>query len=213
MASDSRLAMASLSPEASASTSVDATVAVTETVASLTSAAGLAACAGGPMREDDLRAVLAELGGRSFAPELDAWVHGTDELPLAELLGAHGVRMQAEAPQIAQRLGLRINENHSVQIKTVLRHGAAERAGMAAGDEWLGVEVAGQGWRLARLDELPLLAGAARELTALVARDGRLLRLPLVLPEPGGAGAPAETFRLSVADGAALGRWLDAPPL
>ena len=170
-------------------------------------------CAGGPMREDDLRAVLAELGGRSFAPELDAWVHGTDELPLAELLGAHGVRMQAEAPQIAQRLGLRINENHSVQIKTVLRHGAAERAGMAAGDEWLGVEVAGQGWRLARLDELPLLAGAARELTALVARDGRLLRLPLVLPEPGGAGAPADTFRLSVADGAALGRWLDAPPL
>ncbi|RCX11034.1 M61 family metallopeptidase [Extensimonas vulgaris] len=166
-------------------------------------------CAGGPMREDDLRAVLAELGGRSFAPELDAWVHGTDELPLAELLAAHGVRMQAETPQIAQRLGLRVSENHSVQIKTVLRHGAAEQAGMAAGDEWLGVEVQGQGWRLARLDELPLLAGAARELTALVARDGRLLRLPLGLPD--GSGAPPDTFRLSVADGAALGRWLGSP--
>ena len=163
-------------------------------------------CAGGPMREDDLRAVLAELGGRSFAPELDAWVHGTDELPLAELLAAHGVRMQAETPQIAQRLGLRVHENHSVQIKTVLRHGAAEQAGMAAGDEWLGVELQGQGWRLARLAELPLLVGAAREVVALVARDGRLLRLPLVLPEDG--GAPPDTFRLDVTDAAALQRWL-----
>jgi hypothetical protein len=31
-----------------------------------------------------------------------------------------------------------------VQIKTVLRGGLAEQAGMMAGDEWLGLEAAGQ---------------------------------------------------------------------
>ena len=39
------------------------------------------------------------------------------------------------------------------------------------------------GWRLTRLDELPLFAGKARRVVALVARDKRLLRLPQVLPE------------------------------
>jgi hypothetical protein len=33
-----------------------------------------------------------------------------------------------------------VQENRSVQIKTVLRGGLAEQAGMMAGDEWLGVE-------------------------------------------------------------------------
>jgi predicted metalloprotease with PDZ domain len=47
---------------------------------------------------------------------------------------------QARAAQLAQRLGLRVAENHSVQIKTVLRGGAAEQAGFAAGDEWLGLQ-------------------------------------------------------------------------
>ncbi len=53
------------------------------------------------------------------------------------------------------------------------------QAGLAAGDEWLGVEIKGQGWRLQKLDELALYAGSATQATALVARDGRLLRLPL----------------------------------
>ena len=33
------------------------------------------------------------------------------------------------------------------------------------------------------MDEVPLYAGEARELIALVARDRRLLRLPLTLPQ------------------------------
>src|SRR5690606_14023352 len=48
---------------------------------------------GGPMTEDHLRAVLHELAGRPFDTELDQWVHGTGELPLQELLAAHGVRL------------------------------------------------------------------------------------------------------------------------
>ena len=164
---------------------------------------------GGPMAEADLRAVLRELGGRSFDDELAQWVHGTAELPLADLLAAHGVQLQADAPQLAQRLGLRVAENHSVQIKTVLRGSPAEQAGLSAGDEWLGVEVQGQGWRIGRLDDVTFYAGAETTVTALVARDGRLLRLALTLPRAEAAPAVPDTVRLSVTDAAVLARWLD----
>ena len=154
-------------------------------------------CQGGPMTESDFRAVLQALSGRSLDAEIDAWVHSTAELPLAELLAAHGVTLQAEVAPPAQRLGLRVAENHAVQIKTVLRGGLAERAGMAAGDEWWGIEIPSKGesdspgWRLQKLEQLALLAGNAAQVTALVARDGRLLRLPLELPAPANANATA----------------------
>lgn len=171
-------------------------------------------CQGGPMAESDLRAVLHTLSGRAFDAELDAWVHSTTELPLAELLAAHGITLQPETAQPAQRLGLRVTESHAashaVHIKTVLRGGLAERAGMAAGDEWLGIEADGQGWRLHKLEQLALLAGNAAQVTALVARDGRLLRLPLMLAHASADSADSDTMALHVTDAAALQRsaWL-----
>ena len=182
-------------------------------------------CAGGPMTEADLRAELASLAGRSFDNELDQWVHSTAELPLAELLAAHGVALKPEQPQLAQRLGLRVTENHSVQLKTVLRGGPAETAGMASGDEWLGVQVQGEGWRIARLEDVAFYAGVATQITAVVARDGRLLQLPMALPAALAAVAPGkskpagqrgrkataatpDTISLTATDSTALGRWL-----
>jgi len=159
-------------------------------------------CKAGPMTEADFAAVLKELGGRSFSREIAAWVHGTRELPLADLLQAHGVAVLEEPAQLQQRLGLRMNEGTPLQVKTVLRGGAAEQAGIAAGDEWIGVEVAGTGWRLAKLDDLPLYAGNHRKVTALVARDRRLLRLELTLP------AAVTTWRLVLRDAARAQPWL-----
>ena len=164
-------------------------------------------CAAGPMTEDDVLSVLQALSGRSFAAELTQWVHGTQELPLAELLAAHGVRLQSEPPQPAQRLGLRVQENHSVQIKTVLRGGLAEQAGLMAGDEWLAIELAsGAAWRLAKLDDLALYAGQASRVTALVARDQQLLRLPLALTPP--ESEPPANVGLSISNADAARRWL-----
>ncbi|MBS0609259.1 MAG: M61 family metallopeptidase [Proteobacteria bacterium] len=160
---------------------------------------------GGPMAEADVLEVLQELSGRDWSAEIAQWVHGTADLPLAELLAAHGITLKAEPAQIAQRLGLRVAENGGLQIKAVLHGGAAETAGFMAGDEWLGVEALGQAWRLLKLDELPLYAGSASEVTALVARDRRLLRLPLTLPA---AEAAADTVRLDVQDAAIAQRWL-----
>jgi predicted metalloprotease with PDZ domain len=163
-------------------------------------------CQAGPMREDDLLAVLSELGGRDFSRELADWVHGTADLPLKALLERHGVGVHEDAAQPAQRLGLRVAETAGIQVKVVLRGGAAERAGFAAGDEWLAVAAEGDpgdGWRLHKLEDLALYAGPQRKLTALVARDKRLLRLPLELPEH------ATTWRLALRDAAAVASWLE----
>ena len=157
-------------------------------------------CAGGPMTESDFADTLAELAGRRFDTEIADWVHGTGELPLRALLEAQGVRVLEEPSQLAQTLGLRVAEDNGITLKVVLEGGAAAEAGMAAGDEWLGVELPAEkpgtpvAWRLTRLDELPLYAGAARRVTALVARDKRLLRLPLALPEK------STTWRLAPTD-------------
>ena len=163
-------------------------------------------CKAGPMREQDLLDELQSLTGRSWDKEIKAWVHSTLDLPLRELLAHQGIDIQAETSTMAQRLGLRVSEvGGSVQIKAVMRGSAAETAGLAAGDEWLGLEVGnkaqGGSWRLSKLDDLPALLGRERKLTALVSRDKRLLRLPLSVP------AQASTWQLSVPKDRASGQW------
>jgi len=171
-------------------------------------------CRGSVMSEADVAAALQEVGGRSYAAEIASWVHGTGELPLKDLLQRHGVAVLEEPAQLAQALGLRVQETGGIQIKTVLRGGAAEQAGFAAGDEWLGLEtpVTGKskktaqpphsGWRLGKLDELPFYAGPSKKITALVARDKRLLRLELTMPPD------TTTWRLLAKDAALVKKWL-----
>ena len=168
---------------------------------------------GGALQEADLAEVLQTLGQRSFASELASWVHGKQELPLQALLQQHGVAVHEEPAQLAHRLGLRVSEAQGVVVKTVLRGSVAERAGFAAGDEWLGLEPfeklknkastsVATGWRMSRLDDLPLLAGNTQKVIALVSRDKRLLRLELKMP-------PAlTTWRLAVLDAVKIEHWL-----
>jgi predicted metalloprotease with PDZ domain len=163
-------------------------------------------CKAGPMREQDLLDELQTVTGRSWAGEIQHWAHSTQELPLRELLTGHGIAVEAETSGMAQRLGLRVSEAAgSVQVKVVLRGSAAEAAGLAAGDEWLGLEVGakgqGGGWRLGKLDELSALLGQERQLTALVSRDKRLLRLPLKVP------VQVSHWRLRVPKDRAAGQW------
>jgi predicted metalloprotease with PDZ domain len=165
----------------------------------------------GPMQEADVLAVLHDLTGRSWASEFKAWVHGTRELPLEKLLSAHGVTIHHDPAPLAQRLGLRISEDHSVQIKQVLADSAAQHAGFAPGDEWLGVEVGTptqlithSAWRIKKLDDVLLYAGRATQLTALVSRDRKLLRLPLNLPK----AKDHVIWRLAIQDSQKVTAWL-----
>jgi len=164
---------------------------------------------GGPMREADFARALKRLGGRSFERELRDWVHGRAELPVLELLQQHGAKVHQDKAPLAQQLGLRVAESGALTLKNVLRGGAAEAAGMAAGDEWLGVEfppaqrgAAAEAWRVTKLDDVAQLRGQRQKLTALVSRDKRLLRCPLDWP------AEAQCVRLTVGDAQRLARWL-----
>ena len=149
-----------------------------------------ARCEAGPIRERDFAAVLEERGGRSFAKEIKAWVHGTGELPVRELLNKSGVVVSDEPAQLQQRLGLRVSEAGGINVKVVLNGGAAEKAGFAAGDEWLGLSLGtgknAQSWRIHKLDEVTQYitehAAKSQKITVIVARDKRLISLTVNWP-------------------------------
>jgi predicted metalloprotease with PDZ domain len=148
---------------------------------------------GGPVSEDDILQALQQLGGRAVAKQLHGWVHGLGDLPLKPLLQQVGIEWKEEAPSLSAQLGLRLAESPlaGVHVKSVLRDGAAESAGVSPGDELLAVN----GWRVRRLDDAQawVRAGAAFEL--LLVRDQRLLTLTLTPP-----AAAARTPALSLVD-------------
>ncbi|MDR7334677.1 PDZ domain-containing protein [Roseateles asaccharophilus] len=163
--------------------------------------------AGGPVSEADILSAVRELGGDEVAAQLHGWVHGTDELPLRELLAALGVDWRDDGRQtVAQRLGLRARESAlaGIQVSHVLSGGAAEAGGVNARDEVLGCN----GWRLRRLDDAPsLLSAGTKQLRLLVSRDQRLLELDVELPP---ARAAAVALSLAVGEHAERRRWLGA---
>ncbi len=144
---------------------------------------------GGPVSEARILAKLAELGGEAIAQTLVGWVHGTDDLPLPPLLERLGVRWCLDKPTLAQRLGLRVAEADGiVTIKNVLLDGAGLAAGLSPGDEL----VACNGWRVRKLDDLPLTLDTSdpHRLELLVTRDQRMLTLVLTLPTQDSAARP-----------------------
>ena len=163
---------------------------------------------GGPISEDDLLQALHSISGKSWRKTLHSWVHSVAELPLAEVLIKQGVGVEYELSPLAQQIGIRVKEDHSVHIHTVLRDSAAELAGFSPGDEWLGIETGRgknlQSWRLQRLDQLNLFLGKNKQCTALVARDGHLLRLSLDLSTN---NTPA-LWRMHIKDPVKVGSWL-----
>ena len=165
-------------------------------------------CKAGPMQESDLLQVLQQVTGKSWHREIKSWVHGTGELPLRQWLTGQGVDITEDPAPLAQQLGLRVQENHSIQIQTVLNDSPAEIAGFSPGDEWLGLTVhstksVSASWRIKRLDQLTGLIGKQKAFTALVARDGLIKQLSVRLP-----AHPQTVWRLGIKDPAKVGAWL-----
>jgi predicted metalloprotease with PDZ domain len=164
------------------------------------------------MTENDVLEVLESLAGRSFTQELADWVHSTQELPTTQLLEAHGIELRPEKATLAQQLGLRVKEQGGVIIQQVLRDSAAERAGLASGDEWLAVQAATTGadatasgwWRLQQLDDVTLYCANSHQILALISRQKRLQTLTLTLSFSG------QNTQLTMRDAALAARWLGA---
>jgi len=144
---------------------------------------------GGPIDEADIAAALESVGARSYSRELLAWVHGTDELPLAPLLQRFGVEIEIQPATLAQRLGVRVSESAltGVKLTHVLRGGAGERAGLAPGDEILALA----GWRVRRLDDALRALPSEGETPLVVGRDQRLLTVSLAVDSLAGSQAGA----------------------
>jgi predicted metalloprotease with PDZ domain len=148
---------------------------------------------GGPIGEAQIAAALQQVGGRSYAAELQAWVHGTDDLPMQALLEQFAVEWSAERPTLAQRLGLRVSESAltGVKVANVLRGSVAEQTGLCVGDELLAVA----GWRVRRLDDALRVVSDGEPVPLLVARDQRVLSLTLNLPAETAASASGIVLR------------------
>ncbi len=159
---------------------------------------------GGPIAEADIvaavEAVAGARRGAALAAELLAWVHGTDDLPLPALLARAGVKWQNQPATLAERWGLRVSESAltGVKVTAVLRGGAAERAGLAAGDELLAVE----GWRLRRLDDAVAVLPKASAARLLVSRDQRVLSLAIAEPAGCKGDAAQGAVQLAASEGA-----------
>ena len=184
------------------------------------------ASGGGPITEADItgavEAIAAQRSAKATLAALEGFVHGTCELPLAELLGRAGVQWSVQPATLAQRVGLRVTESAltGVKVSHVLRGGAAERAGVSAGDEL----IAADGWRLRRLDDMQAWlaqgdgasSGATQRDTPvelLVARGERMLRLALAVPAAGSAAHASVRLSVDPTAGAAARAlrkaWLD----
>jgi predicted metalloprotease with PDZ domain len=164
----------------------------------------------GPVDEAAIARALATVAGRSLQPELDAWVHGTGELPVAALLARFGVAAAPEPAPLAATLGLRLSEGpvSGVQVRTVLAGSAAECAGVSPGDELLAVD----GWRIRRLEDARAWTASQQPIELLLARDQRVHRLRL-RPPVRPAAASVQLRADSRADTTALGlrrAWLGA---
>jgi predicted metalloprotease with PDZ domain len=128
---------------------------------------------GGPIDAAAIERAFESVAGRSLHGELQAWVHGTGELPLAPLLAMTGLAVREEASPWQASLGLRLSEGPvtGVQVRSVLRGSAAEAAGLFAGDELIAVD----GWRIRRLDDALAWVAPRAAFDLLLVRDQRVL--------------------------------------
>lgn len=133
-----------------------------------------------PVPESCFEAIVAAATGVDVSDCVDAWVRGTSELPMDATLARFGV-LRAEQPGRGASLGVRLRKDDGrAVLATVLRGGAAERAGLAPGDELLAVDDR-------RVRDADALRAAMRRhapgaaVPVLVTRRDRVLRVEAVL--------------------------------
>jgi predicted metalloprotease with PDZ domain len=151
--------------------------------------------------------ILQAIPDKASGQSLLRWVHSTDDLPLTKLLTRSGVQTVAIKAGLAQQLGLRVGtDGGGIKVKQVLMDTSAHKAGFAAGDEWLAIEVKDQTWRISSMDDVALYAFSEKSVIAWVARDKKMIKLPLTLPKN---QLTNTDIRLEIVQTKPLHAWLD----
>ncbi len=139
---------------------------------------------GKPVPEDGMQGLFEQATGLELGDLFDAWIRGTGDLAIDASLRHVGLAIE-RAPKTDAKcsLGVRTRSDAGrVYVTSVLRGSAAQRAALDAGDEILAIgdkRVDGGGLDAA------LVGKAAGDSTAvLVARDGLVRSLPIVLDPP-----------------------------
>jgi predicted metalloprotease with PDZ domain len=149
--------------------------------------------------EDGVFAAVREAGGDRLGGRLARWlertVEGCDDLPLARLLKAMGVTLEAAPANAAPALGWKLGGgNGEAKVLNVLEGGPAQVAGVSAGD----VLVALDGLKVATakaMDEMLARRRAGDEVTLHVFRRDELMCFRLLLAAPS-----ADKFTLARSD-------------
>lgn len=154
--------------------------------------------------EEEVHALFDEVTGLRMGPLLRTLTEGTGELALAALLRPFGVKAEAEKASRAAALGIKTKTDDGwVRVTQVLDGGAAQAAGVSAGDLLAAID----GLRVApgQLDKLLARYRTGDRAEVHVFRRDELQVLPLTL-----AREPATQYSLTLADGrhALRARWL-----
>ena len=138
---------------------------------------------GVPVPEAAMQGIFERVAEVPLADLFGAWIRAPGEIDHAETLASVGLRLERGDPASAGRasLGVRARaEGGRVVIATVTRGSAAQKGGIDPGDELIALA----GRRVEGGLEAALLGLTPKEeVTAVVARDGRLVNLKLVLDE------------------------------
>ncbi|MFS8932407.1 M61 family metallopeptidase [Cupriavidus taiwanensis] len=154
--------------------------------------------------EAEVHALFDEVTGLRMGPLLRALTEGTGELPLPPLFKAFGIKAEAQKPARTAALGIKVKtEDGWVRVTQVLDGGAAQAAGLSAGDLLVAVD----GVRMApgQLDKLLARYRPGDRIELHAFRRDELQALPVTL-----AREPAAQFKLKAEGGrhAARSRWL-----
>ncbi|SOY89485.1 M61 family metallopeptidase [Cupriavidus taiwanensis] len=154
--------------------------------------------------EAEVYALFDEVTGLRLGPLLRALTEGTGELPLAALFKRFGIKAEAQKPARTAALGIKVKtEDGWVRVTQVLDGGAAQAAGLSAGDLLVAVD----GVRMApgQLDKLLARYRPGDRVELHAFRRDELQALPVTL-----AREPAAQFKLKAEGGrhAARSRWL-----
>ena len=92
--------------------------------------------------EDDVRRIAEELSGLNLKRFFADTVHGTAELPLKKLLAPFGIALDWETAKSAPpALGVKTSaEGKELKLASVYDGGAAQAAGLSAGDVLLAID-------------------------------------------------------------------------